>query len=140
MEPEVHLFTSAALTSAAYFITGNIPAAVAAFFGGFFIDLDHLLEYWLYKKSLVIRGEFFTKYAKKAGHLYIFFHSYEVLLAVYFVAMLTRGLFSEIALWLAIGMTLHMVLDILGNNVWPKTYSLIYRIYRNFGSEHFYKR
>ncbi|MFH0869776.1 MAG: hypothetical protein V1866_01840, partial [archaeon] len=85
MEPEIHLFVSAVLAAVVYLFTASIPAAVACFVGGFLIDLDHILEYWLYRRRISFTGEFFSLYPKKAGHLYLFLHSYELLLAVFIV-------------------------------------------------------
>jgi hypothetical protein len=137
MDPEIHLFVSAALASVVYLFTGSIPAAVAFFVGGFLIDVDHVLEYWMYRRKINLSGEFFTEYAKKSGRLYIFLHSYELLAGVLVLAMLTK---SAIVWGLWFGMGQHMILDMIGNNLTLKTFSLSYRIANNFRSDIFFKK
>jgi len=77
--------------------------------------------------------EFFAllKY-KKA---YVFFHSYELLL----LAGIVISLYSEnyFLSGLALGFTLHMFLDLIGNPVYVPGYFLFYRIFIDFERERF---
>jgi len=129
MEPETHLFVSAALASAVYFFTTSIPAAVAAFAGGFLLDLDHFFDFMIFKKRLVLDSQFFTLYFRKTGYLFILLHSYEMVLALWVLAFLTD---SILVLGFAVGVTLHMLMDVVGNHLDKRVYSLIFRLANGF--------
>lgn len=132
MQPEYHLFVSAGLASVFYLLTGSIAGSVAAFFGGFFIDLDHFIDFWLYKKKITYTNEFFSNYSKKTGKIYLIFHSVELLWLLYLVQLVTG---SAILLGLCAGMAVHLAMDIIGNGVNPLCYFLFYRALHGFRRE-----
>src|SRR4051794_3988707 len=51
MMPGGHLATSAALSAVAYGATGSVEVAAGCVAGGFFIDVDHYLDYLLFEKQ-----------------------------------------------------------------------------------------
>ncbi len=130
MKPEYHLFVSAALSSVFYLMTGSVEGSVASFVGGFLIDTDHFLDFWLYKKRITYTNEFFGKYYEKFGKVFIPLHSVELLWLAYLAQVLTG---SVILLGLCAGMAVHLIMDIIGNkNVSPFTYFLFYRALNRF--------
>lgn len=130
MKPEYHLFVSAALSSVFYLMTGSVAGSVASFLGGFFIDLDHFVDFWTYKRRITYSKEFFGKYFEKFGRVLIPLHSVELLWLIYLVQVATG---SVILLGLCAGMAVHLVMDMIGNiDLNPFSYFLFYRIINRF--------
>lgn len=118
-----------------YFLT----AVLAGILGGFLIDLDHIIDYylafgWKFKLSYFLKGYQFLKSDK----IYIFFHGWE------YVALLSIGIFLftfpfwlEIAiLSISLGAFFHLVADAMINHGMTfQGYSLFYRARRRFEAE-----
>jgi len=132
MRPEAHLFVSAALSSVFYLLTGSVEGAVAVFVGGFFIDLDHFLDFWIYKRRITYTSEFFSHYSLKMGKMYVLLHSVELLWLLCFAQVVTG---STALLGFCVGMTVHLVMDMLGNGKNPMMYFMSYRIMNGFRIE-----
>ena len=104
--------------------------------GGFFIDVDHLIDYfiaykWNFQTKKFFKGEQFTKIQK----IFVLFHGYEyvgVLLCIgYF---LRNSNLQAYVFTLAFSSLFHLIVDAMVNNVYVKTYSILYRLYHNFNS------
>lgn len=134
MKAEYHLFVSAALASVFYVLTGSLWGSIFAFCAGFFIDLDHFFDFWLYKRRITYTSEFFTLYYRKTGKLYLPLHSIELLWLAYLVQAMTG---SVLILGICAGMTVHMIMDLFGNRMArPFTYFLSFRIFHGFKSKY----
>lgn len=126
MKPEDHFIVSFMLSILYFYFTSSFWGAVLCFFVGFFIDLDHLLDFWWHKRKIVFSKEFFEDYSLKTGKTYVLLHSYELLFVFALLSYyLNWGLVAGGAL---LGMTAHMIMDQVYNNVKPMSYFLIYRI------------
>jgi hypothetical protein len=132
MQPEYHLFVSAGLASVFYLLTGSVTGSVAVFFGGFFIDFDHFIDFWMYKRKVTYTNEFFSKYHMRFGKVLIPLHSVELLWVMYMVQMLTG---SVLLLGLCAGMAVHLVMDMFGNGLNPFSYFLFYRLINRFDKD-----
>ncbi len=115
-----------------------------SFVAGFFVDADHLFDYFLYKKNLVIQFPEFLqgKFFELTNKVYLPFHAFEyALLAIILGLFLLRtpgeiwvkrrGL-AFLALAFGISLFCHLVFDTLAYKPkWP-TYFISYRIFNHF--------
>jgi len=124
------------LTSAVFFAaTHSWEGTMVCFLSGILIDIDHHFDLWLYEKKILfhIKHIYYFCEKEKKGKLYLIFHSYE-LLALFWLGLIW---FPLNVLWwgLAVGLTVHLVLDQMCNTVTPFTYFLWYRIKKGFMKE-----
>lgn len=107
----------------------SILVAVSA---GFFVDIDHLIDYLSFKKTNFDFSEFISgRHFDKSQKALLLFHSYEIviiLLIFYFV--LSETLF----LTLALALLAHLLFDILHNRTSLAAYSFVYRASKKFNS------
>lgn len=125
------------------FLTGLI--------GGFFIDLDHLFDYFLafgfrFRLDYFLKGYQFLKSDK----IYIPLHSFEIVIILFIIYYLLsigyknflrfknfknfKNFITLKTLIFAFSLSLlfHIAFDIVENELPPSTYSFIYRISKNF--------
>ncbi len=127
-----HIITSAGVAGASYMRYKSKPAALATFFAGWLIDLDHLVDYVRAHGWRPNWGRFSEAcHEKYSGKLYLPLHSYE-LLALFF--LLCKG---ENKQPYRVGITLsvltHLLLDQKCNpGRRPSTYFLTNRIRKKF--------
>ena len=132
MSPTRHVLASAATSAVFLGVTRSWPATIVCFFSGILIDIDHHFDLWIYKKKILLHIKHIYDFCEKEkeGKLYLIFHSYEFL-AVLWICLI--GFRLSVVWWgLAVGVTVHMILDQIGNTVRPLTYFLCYRIKNGF--------
>ena len=99
-----------------------------------FLDLDHLIDYWLYLGYLDFNPwQFFTTEFFTGEKMYIIFHGYEYGL----ILMLLGLIFKKYRSYFFIaGLALfgHLFFDWLSYNLSPFNYSVIYRFFSGFVS------
>jgi hypothetical protein len=97
---------------------------IHSFFGGLFttvfMDLDHLIDYFLYKKDISMNIHEFlsSKYFTVSGRSFVLFHGWEFLLVpllVYFISKNTK--LKIIALGIFVGLLAHLVFDTWDNHL-----------------------
>lgn len=134
----LHLLTHFLFALLAGFIVWKLwkknAAFIAAFAGGFFIDLDHLIDYLLAFGFNFQLDYFLGSYQLfKTGKIFIFFHGWEYVLILTFIAFILKNKTAKsITLALALGALFHLSVDSLLNNMPIKSYSIIYRAKNNF--------
>ncbi len=132
MSPTHHVIISAGTSAAFWYFTQSPSGTAACFLSGILIDIDHHLDYFLCKKELPLNYQKLYHFCEreKAGNLYLFLHSYE-LMAVFWAVIFY---FQLSWLWagLALGMTVHMLADQIFNPVAPLCYFLVYRAKQGF--------
>ena len=135
MSPTHHVIASAITSAAFYCVNPSLPATAGCFLSGIFIDLDHVVDLWVHKKKLFFTVKELFRFCEveKEGKLRLWLHSYE-LLFLFWAAIYVFHLGS---LWIgiALGLTVHMILDQIFNPVKPLVYFLAYRIRHNFSRE-----
>jgi hypothetical protein len=114
-----------------------IPAIIAGVMGGFFIDLDHVIEYFIvfglhFNYNYFIKGYQFVK----SENAYLIFHAWEyvpllLLLAIFF----KNKVFKTILFALAVGIFIHLCSDVILNKLPISFYSLNYRYIAGFHAE-----
>lgn len=114
---------------------------IPAFLSGFLIDIDHLFDYFLYKKAFVFDFHEFVSgiFFKNAGHVYVLFHGYEyaVILAIigallYIYRGKAKNLAAGVCFALALSMTFHLLFDQYSYKPKWQAYFISYRIYAHF--------
>jgi len=65
MMPQYHFISSLILALIIFYFTSSLHASLFCFLAGFMIDIDHLIDYWLYKRRIVISRELFQEFYKK---------------------------------------------------------------------------
>jgi hypothetical protein len=107
---------------------------VAALIGGVLIDLDHLIDYYIafglnFRLDHIISGFEFLKNEK----IYLFFHAWEYVAIFMILAFFLKNKsIKSIFLGLAMGILLHLVVDIYLNGMTYNSYLLTKRIKNNF--------
>lgn len=124
-----------------------LPAFIAALLGGFFIDLDHLFDYYL-----VFGLNFNLRYFLESDHfllskkIYVPFHAWEyvILFSIYYLNLVKRFKNTKIKiskyilsflLALTLGIYSHLIIDTATNNIVLPGYSIIYRAINNYDAE-----
>ena len=136
MSPGGHLVTTAVACATAAAITGDavLTAAIAA--GGFFIDVDHAVDYVVFEHQRDLRPGAFLRYylEGRTRRVVLALHSYELFALLAAVASWTD------ATWLwgyLIGGMMHLTLDLMFNGeLTPRSilpfYSFTYRLAHRF--------
>ena len=97
--------------------------------------MDHFLEFFLFSKDR-FSPENFINFYDNISYIkaYVLFHSYEFLAVVWFFCLKSENLIF----WgLAVGYTLHLILDLIFNPVYWYAYSLLFRIITGFSKKKF---
>jgi hypothetical protein len=132
-----HIVTSAALAAGLYAVTRSWAISAACLLSGVLIDLDHLVDFYLFSGERFSVKTFFswcldTRWQRVA----VFLHSYELYAIACVVAYIAPTSVLHGALW---GVGLHLLLDQTVNG-WkyrlsPWFYLLSYRIAVRFRRE-----
>lgn len=139
MKPIYHVAISTGLSAIVYAWFKSIPAAMACFLSGIFIDLDHHLDYFICQRKIPSSYKKLLEWcaAHKTGRFYMIFHSYELLtilwLNIYFLKL------DEIWIGFALGVSVHLICDQIVNPLKPLYYFLIYRFMHRFDRRSLYK-
>src|SRR5262252_2052267 len=133
MMPGGHLATSVALGGVAYAVTGSIELAVGCLAGGFFIDVDHYLDYIVFEKQWVRPGpaSFLRYYFRNELKWVVLpLHSLE-LMAVLTVIAIWRP--EPMLVGYLVGAAMHLVFDIAVNGDYSirHRYSFYFFTYRD---------
>jgi hypothetical protein len=136
MSPGGHLLTTAAACAITAYTTGSVPITAAVAAGGFFIDVDHAVDYVLFERQRDLRPGVFLNYylSGRVRYAVLMLHSYELF-----------ALLSLVAWWgdlpllsgYLVGGLMHLTLDILFNGrITPYSivafYSFAYRLFHRF--------
>jgi hypothetical protein len=136
MSPGGHAATTLIAGAATAYLTGSLPVTAAVAFGGFFIDVDHVVDYVLFNLQRDLRPAVFLRYYLKAlpQRVVLALHPWELFVILAVVAWGTgcRWLWGYLA-----GATMHLALDMIFNgDLLPKNvlafYSFAYRAAHGF--------
>lgn len=108
------------------FLTGLIAAI--------FIDLDHLIDYFLHNGARFNLAEFLTgQNFIESGKAYVLFHGWEyVLVLLIFYFFVKKQNFKNFLLSIIIGLTAHLFFDSIANGMGRYFYFISYRIATSF--------
>jgi hypothetical protein len=99
--------------------------------GGILIDIDHFIDYFLYAGLKFNLKKFALIDFLKSGRIYIFFHSWELIVLIYLGGFLLG--WGKYSLALSLGMLGHLLVDSIFQKAFLP-YSLIYRIQHKFNA------
>ncbi len=106
--------------------------------GGFLIDLDHVLEYFLvYGLNFNLRYFFEGRQFLISDKMRLIFHAWEYIPLFVFLIFIfrKRAIIKFIFAGIVFAGTLHLISDSLINSYPLKNYSLIYRASQNFSAQ-----
>ncbi len=138
MKPASHIAISSALGAFIYMSLGSLPASASCLLGGVLIDIDHLVDYFVYAGAHFRVHEFVEAcHEHRLKRLYLFFHSYELLGLLILITYLSG--WNMVLLGLSVGTSAHLLCDQIVNGRKYKTrtyfYFLLFRISRGFRTE-----
>ncbi len=131
MSPGGHAATTVVASGATAFLSGSLPLATAVALGGFFIDVDHAVDYVLFNRQRDLRPAAFLRYylEGRAERIVLALHSWELFALLAAIAWWT----GWPLLWGYLGgAAMHLLLDIAFNGELLPTnivafYSFAYR-------------
>lgn len=139
MRPLHHLLSSLCLAFVFFIFTHSITASLIAFLAGIFIDLDHLIDYWVLKPARPFSVRDFLdaeKYEEQKKWIFLFSHSWELVLML---AVLTVFFKNILLFALVFSVALHLISDTYNlkkeNILTPLSYFLLLRAFRGFKKE-----
>ncbi|MDA8130114.1 MAG: hypothetical protein M0011_01285 [Elusimicrobia bacterium] len=113
MRTAAHVLASSTAAGAAYALTGSAAMTASCLLSGIFLDVDHLLDFWLLSGEKFTPGGFLSWcHELRWKKIYLLLHSYELFLLLSLSAWLFPGRAIEGAL---LGMGLHLLMDQAGN-------------------------
>lgn len=129
MRPLQHLAYSSVAASVLFLMTKSPKIAVGCVMSGVLVDLDHLIEYKSYCGSEWKWEEFSTGvYFDRKGTVKVIFHSWEMACVLWGTVLAHDEIARKGLLYgVAVGYTLHLILDQIGNNLNVMGYFEIYR-------------
>jgi hypothetical protein len=136
VSPGGHLVTTAVACATAAAVTGDSVFTAAVAVGGFFIDVDHAVDYVLFEGQRDLRPGVFLRYylEGRTRRVVLALHSYELF------ALLTVAAWWTGAAWLwgyLLGAVMHLGLDLIFNGELTSRsivpfYSFAYRLAHRF--------
>lgn len=140
MKPTHHVIISGGVSAVFALWAQSWGAVVACFLSGIFIDLDHHLDYFIFKKELPLSYKKLVHFLRHEhrSKLFLFLHSYEVLVLIW-SAIFLLGL-DLVWIGIAIGFTTHILCDEAFNPISPRGYFLTYRAKNRFARKVFFKK
>lgn len=144
----VHFILSLVVGLVFAYIYKKWQLIVYSFLVGFFLDIDHLIDYFIYKKQFAFNLDqfLFGTYFDLTNKVYIFFHSYEYVLLFLLIAIIilankkrirNASANAAVLLTIAASMFLHLIYDETYYQPRLLTYSIIYRASHNFDLDFF---
>ncbi len=134
MKPRTHILSSVVLALVIYYFLKSTAASLAVILSGIFIDLDHILDFLISRpdRYFNLKDFFLTEnYMRRKNHkAYVPLHSYELLLLLWLLTYYKE--WNPILIGLSSGLTLHLILDDIGNHLKTLSYFLIFRAYKKF--------
>jgi len=140
MKLNKHVAVTLPLSAVIYYFSHSLPAFFGSLIGGILIDVDHVFDYFI-QEGINFRIKYFFNwcYNNKWNKVTLIFHSIELLVFLWFIVLyFNLGLFW---IGIAIGMTQHLILDIVFNtDLNPKSYFFTLRFLNGFKKEYILKR
>ena len=137
MKPGGHIVFTLTISGLLYLVFKSSAAFFASLIGGVLIDMDHLLDYYLQEgvSAFRLKSIYLWCSEQKFKFTYLFLHSIELIFLIWCIISLFKLGVAWIAM--AVGLTQHLLLDILLNKgkIYSYSYFLSYRISKGFKKE-----
>ena len=138
MSPSKHVISSFVFGFIFWFFTKSIYAGLLCWASGVLIDLDHIVEYIIHFGKGGLTYEELYKISEQTGKregerifkkLYLVFHVAEIAILFWLIAIYTKNIYFYAV---ALGHTLHLIMDYIANPVYPFSYFMFWRIIHKF--------
>jgi len=129
--PQYHFAASLILSLILFYFTGSLPASLFCLLSGFLLDLDHIFDFWLYKRRITFSSEIFQEFYKNWGKVPVLLHSLELIILLWLFTY-SYNLNPLFSIAMTIGFVSHLALDFLSYELQPLSYFLSYRAVKNF--------
>lgn len=133
----LHLLISWLLAYLIYWQFHSLKLSALCLLSGIFIDLDHLMDYFIHFGMRFRWSEFFRLEYLKSGKAYVFLHSWEILIGFSLLAADYKMTLPIVAI--SLGFIGHLLVDHF-REIEPFSYFLTYRIIHNFKLEKFHPK
>ena len=133
-----HTIISGVVGTGFWATTRSRMAVFISFFCGILIDVDHIFDYWIVKRRIPRSYHDLLNYCakEKEGKLYLVFHSYEIIFLLWIGVVMHP--FSFMWWAFAVGMTVHVLADNIGNPYRPFALFFIYRLHYGFEKKYIF--
>ena len=141
MKSSVHAITSLSIGTLIWLFTKSLYAGILCFISGFFIDIDHIIEYIIHYgwKDFNFKRFFLIceQTCKQGGEerfrkIYLVFHLGELAILLWIVSIYTKNIYLFA---ITIGYSIHLILDCVGNLTHPYYIFITFRAIKNFDTE-----
>ena len=134
MRPQRHIIASAFSGLALWVVGRNLPAGIILFLGGIMPDIDHVLEFIIHKgvRGITVKkvyDAFSPEHDPLFEKLYLFLHSIELVILLWIVLVFANNIYLTA---FTAGYTLHLIMDIRGNDLSRNFYFFTWRMYKRF--------
>ncbi|MCF7873231.1 MAG: hypothetical protein K9L84_00215 [Candidatus Omnitrophica bacterium] len=129
----IHIVISLEIFLIAYFKTGKVFYLLPAVLGGVLIDIDHVIDYLIQFRKVDFKGLLFFPYRKRKN-IYLFFHSWELVIIFFLFSFFYDSLFWQI---FSYSWALHLLVDNIDGAKDKRFfhYFFIYRLAKKFKTE-----
>lgn len=141
MKPSRHVIASFSIALILWFFTKSVYAAIICFASGVLVDTDHIIEYVIHHgwRGISLEKVYHTseetavkESASGFGRVYLIFHSGEIAILLWIATAFTKNVFL---LAVALGYSSHLILDCIGNPMYPSSYFIISRGIKKFNPD-----
>lgn len=129
----IHCLIAAALALLIYLKSADMGYVLIFLLGSVFIDLDHLVDYFIcFKNGFSIRS-FLCNEHVKSGRIYIIFHSWELIFVIFILGLIFK---SAGSILLSVAMAVHIISDsVMHRRI--AAYFLAFRMAKRFDAKIF---
>ena len=134
MKPSRHIAASFSVSLLLGVFTKSFYAGATCLAAGVLVDFDHIIEYIIHHgwkgmnfRTVYDASEQSALRENEIGfnRLFLIFHSGEAAIIAWILGIAVKNIYI---LAFALGYTLHLILDCLGNPMYPSSYFLLVRI------------
>jgi len=123
-----HVLSASVFCAIIYSASGKLSYAAAFLMGAVFIDLDHLIDSFLFSKTKFNLKDFFSASHINSGKVYLILHSWELIFVLFLVSYTLNS--AQLFIF-ACGLTLHLTIDIVQRKN-KLAYFIFYRLMKKF--------
>ena len=98
MRLQYHFVASLILILIFLYFTRSSLAFLLCFLAGFLLDVDHILDFWLYKRRIAFGREIFQEFCKSRDKIIVLLHSIELLIPLWAFAYISRYYLFSLAI------------------------------------------
>ena len=129
----IHCLIAAVFVLLIYLKSADLGYVLIFLLGSVLIDLDHLVDYFIYFKNGFSMRSFLCSEHIKSGKIYIIFHSWELIFVIFISGLIFK---SAGSILLSIAMAVHIISDsVMHRRI--AAYFLAFRMAKRFDAKIF---